>query len=213
MYAVIYKNRVIVGPMVWNRAYFSFALEKENIKVGLPRTAPEDNELPWIINEDARIAKVEITYPPYNEKIETVYGPFWDLSGNIAIASHEKKFRDIDSIRTTVRSQLAAERYRKETAGIQVTIQDTTVSIDTNRGSRDIFVQKYLLMADNVSTNWKFPETWLTLTKSEMASIVSAIDTHIQNCFDWEVSINTQIQNANTPEELDAIRVVEPQSE
>ena len=68
MYAVIYKNRVIVGPMDWNRAIFQGSLEKEGVAAGIPRVAP--GVLPYVINEDARIALVEEQRPEINSLVE-----------------------------------------------------------------------------------------------------------------------------------------------
>ena len=61
MYAVIYDNRVLVGPMNWNRGMFQGALERKGIKYPLPRTAP--NDLPIIIDEHAKIMQVEEIRP------------------------------------------------------------------------------------------------------------------------------------------------------
>ena len=68
MYAVVYKDRVIVGPMAWHRGIFEGSLEKEGIKVQLARVAPE--EMPQIINEDAKIMLVEENRPEMNPMVE-----------------------------------------------------------------------------------------------------------------------------------------------
>ena len=57
-------------------------------------------------------------------------------------------------------------------------------------------------MSDTETSNWKFPEGWLTLTKSELGQCVSAGATHIQSCFDWEKNYTDRIEAATTKEEL-----------
>lgn len=207
MYAVVYKNRVIVGPMDWNRAIFQGSLEKEKIEVGLPRVPPET--LPYIINEDAKIAIVEEQRPELNPMVEYYYGPLWDLSGEKAVAVYDVVDTPVEFARGNFKAQAAEERWKKETAGTKVTIQDTEVSVDTSRDGRNIFIQKYSIMMEDEVVSWKFPEGWLTLTKSELGSIVSAGSSYIQSCFDWEKSINDQIIAATTKEELLAIVITE----
>lgn len=207
MYAVIYDNRVLVGPMNWNRGMFQGALERKGIKYPLPRTAPDN--LPMIIDEHAKIMQVEEIRPELNSLVEYYYGPLWDITETKAIANYEVKDSPIESMRYNLKQVAAQERYKKEILGTTVTIQDHIVTIDTNRGARDIFVQKYLLMADNDTVNWKFPETWLTLTKSDLGLCVQAGAQYIQSCFDWELTITEQIDLAETKQELLDIVIVE----
>jgi hypothetical protein len=207
MYAVIYDNRVLVGPMNWNRGMFQGALERKGVQYSLPRTAP--NNLPLIIDEHAKIMQVEEIKPELNALVEYYYGPLWDITETKAIANYEVHDTPIESARYNLKQLAAQERYKKEILGATVTIQEQTVTIDTNRGARDIFVQKYLLMADSDLVNWKFPETWLTLTKSDLGLCVAAVNQYIQQCFDWELNISEQIDQAETKEQLLATTIVE----
>ena len=210
MYAVVYKDRVIVGPMAWNRAIYQGSLAKEKVEVQLPRVAPE--QLPLIINEDARIMAVEEVRPPMNPMVEYYYGPLWDVSSDIAIANYEVRDGQIADARYNFKQQAAEERWKKEIAGTKVTLQDTEVTVETDRETRNIFVQKYSLMPEEETVNWKFPEGWLTLSKLELGQAIAAGANYIQSCFDWEKTINDQIDAANTKEELLAIEIVESPS-
>jgi hypothetical protein len=203
MYAVIYKNRVIVGPMDWNRAIFQGSLEKEGVTAGIPRVAPET--LPYIINGDARIALVEEQRPEINPMVEYYYGPQWNLSGEKAIAMYDVIDTLIEFARYNFKNKAAETRWKKENAGTKITIQGLEVSIDTSRDGRNIFIQKYSIMEEQEVVNWKFSEGWLTLTKSDFRSIVSAGSNYIQACFDWEKTINDDIDAASSKEELISI--------
>jgi len=207
MYAVIYDNRVLVGPMNWNRGMFQGALERKGIQYPLPRTAP--NNLPLTINEHAKIMRVDEIRPQMNPLVEFYYGPLWDITEEAAIANYEVHDSPIESMRYNLKQVAAQARYSKEVLGTTATIQGQEVTIDTNRGARDIFVQKYLLMADSDLVNWKFPETWLTLTKQDLSLAVQAGAQYIQSCFDWELNITEQIDLAETKEQLLAITVAE----
>jgi hypothetical protein len=64
-------------------------------------------------------------------------------------------------------------------------------------------------MAESDTVNWKFPETWLTLTKTDLSLAVQAGAQYIQSCFDWELNITEQIDLAETKEQLLAIVIIE----
>ena len=207
MYAVIYDNRVLVGPMNWNRGMFQGALERKGIQYPLPRTAPDN--LPLTINEHAKIMRVDEIRPTMNPLVEFYYGPLWDITEETAIANYEVHDSPIESMRYNLKQVAAQERYKREVLGTTTTIQEQTITIDTNRGARDIFVQKYLLMSDTDTVNWKFPETWLTLTKQDLGTVVQAGAQYIQSCFDWELNIAEQIDLAQTKQDLLAIIIAE----
>jgi hypothetical protein len=211
MYAVVYKNRVIVGPMNWNRGIFQGSLEKEKITKTLPRIPPE--QLPFTVNDDAKIMLVEEVRPEINPMVEYYYGPLWEITETKAIANYEIHDSPIESARMNFKNQASGERWRKETAGIKLNIQNIEVTIDTTRDGRNVFAQKLSLMSENETVNWKFSEGWLTLTKAELSQIVTAIDNHIQSCFDWEKSINDSIDLATTKKQLIAIEIVEKTEE
>jgi hypothetical protein len=207
MYAVVYKNKVIVGPMNWNRGIFQGSLEKEGVKKTIPRIAPE--QLPYIVNEDAKIMSVEENRPNMNPMVEFYYGPLWEITETTAIANYEVHDTPIESAKVNFKNQATDERYKKEVAGTSINIQDTNVTLDTSRDGRNIFLQKHSLMGENDIVNWKFPEGWLAITKPELSQIVKVGADYIQSCFDWEKGINDQIDSASTKEELLAIEIIE----
>jgi hypothetical protein len=207
MYAVVYQNKVIVGPMSWNRAIFQGSLERRGILDTLPRVAPE--ELPYVINDDAQIMAVEEVRPEMNPMVEYYYGPLWEITETKAIANYEVVDTNIEFARNNFKSKAAEERWKKETAGTKITINGVEVSLDTTRDGRNVFIQKFVMMGANDTVNWKFPESWVTLSKSDFDTIITAIDTHVESCFTWEKSIVDQIDESETKEDLLAIVIVE----
>lgn len=209
MYAVVYKNRVIVGPMEWNRGLYEGSLKKHGVSNTLPRIAPE--QLPYVVNDDAKIMRVEEVRPEINPMVEYHYGPQWDVSADNAIATYEVHETPIESARNNFKQLAAEERWKKEVAGTSVTINDTTVTVDTTREARGLFIQQFSIMDEGASVNWKFPKAWLLIDKSDVKQIVDAIASHIQQSFDWEASINQQIDQATTKQQLVDIIITEPQ--
>jgi hypothetical protein len=119
MYAVIYDNKVVVGPMNWNRGMFQGALERKGIQYPLSRTAP--NNLPLTIDEHAKIMRVEEIRPQMNPLVEFYYGPLWDITEEAAIANYEVHDSPIESMRYNLKQLAAQARYSKEVLGTTVT--------------------------------------------------------------------------------------------
>lgn len=204
MYVLIHNNNVLTGPMNWDYGMFLHATAKENIAANIPAGIPDT--MPYVIDQNTMICEYDEIYPTeINTKIEMTYGPFWDLSSIKAIATYRKKDKDIDSVKGNLKDIAAAKRYAKEILGTQALIQNTEVTVDTNRGSRDMFIQKYSLMGEADIVKWKFPEGWLVLTKADLGNAVNAGVSYVQQCFDWESDISDEIDAATTLHELDAI--------
>ena len=204
IYVLENNNSVINGPRSWNYRSFESTLQEDlEINYTLP-ISKSDTEI-IVIDDNTHIYSAELIYPDYNPKTQYIHGPFWDFSTGIAIGSFEVKETPLEHIKSELKSKIAANRYIKENAGVKYTVQNLEITIDTSRGNRDIFVQKYLLMGDSDTVQWKFPEGWLTLTKPELGTLVSVGVDYVQQQFDWEVSKGVEIDNATTSAELDLI--------
>jgi hypothetical protein len=208
MYAIVHKNRVILGPMAWSQKYFTSILKiRHRITANIPGQPPV--ELPYRINEETAIHSVVENKPEFDAMTQGLEGPHWDLSNDVVIANYIVQDQTIESARNNFRTIASYERFKKETSGVKVTVQGTEVTCDTSREGRHIFIQKLLLMKADDRVNWKFPEAWLNLSRDELGMIVSAGAAHIQGAFDWEKSINNQIDQAMTAAELHAIEIGE----
>jgi hypothetical protein len=207
MYAVVYKNRVIVGPMDWNSGIFKGSLEKEGVDIQLSKLPPE--QLPLIINNDAKITLVEEIRPEIDPMVEYYYGPLWNVSGDVTIANYEVMDSPVDAAKINYINLAAAERWKKEVAGVKLNIGSKEVTLDTTRDGRAIYSHQLSVMSNGDTVNWKFTEGWLSLTKSDMSSVVAAVSAHVQSTFDWEKNINDQTDAANTKQELQALEIIE----
>lgn len=204
MYAITENDNIILGPVNWNHRFFNSVIE-DDTGVVVNITPDTKNNLPFEF-ENIKIRPVQIINEELrNPKIQKLNGPFWTFYPDRAEAKWIVIDKPIELVKYELSNSITNERYNKETAGFKTTIQGQEVFIDTSRGNRDIFFQKLLMMEDTDTVNWKFPETWLTLTKSDLGTIVQLGANHIQSCFDWEVQKLTEINNCTTLEELDQI--------
>jgi len=212
MFVIVHNNSVILGPMRWNRYRFENVIQEEcELSVSLPSSNEKD---PLLLSADVRILPVEpLPLPEFNSKIEFLHGPFWEFTDQKAISSFTVQRLPIDAVKNKLISVCADERWRRESVGVKTNIQGADITVDTRRGNRDIFVQKYLLMNESDTVRWKFPEEWATLSKVDLAQIVSAGAGYIQSQFDWESSMVDSINACSTLEELDALVIVEPVNE
>jgi hypothetical protein len=202
MYALIHKDVVISGPRDWNNAFFTFILIDKGVHFDtpIPRIAADEN--PYIINDDTKIVRAEIIQEKLNPLVEYYQGPTWELFEDKAIAHYDVIDTPIEFARNNFKDLISAKRYDKEVRGTKTMIQSTEVSLDTSRDGRNIFLQKYSLMDDTDIVNWKFPEAWLTITKSELGQCVAAGAKYIQSCFDWEKNYSVRIEAATTKAQL-----------
>ena len=201
MYVLENNNIVINGPRVWNYHSFEATLEDDlEIITKLP-LKKEDHEI-ITINENTHIYKAELISPEYNCNFEYLNGPIWEFTTGIAVGTYVKENYDIDTIKGKLKNIVTANRYQKEISGITATIQGINITIDTSRDGRNIFVQKFVLMNDTDSVEWKFPESWLTLSKIELGEIISIGASYIQSQFDWEKNKLLEIETLQTIDEL-----------
>lgn len=206
-FAIVHKNKVIIGPMDWKQKYFTDVLKiRHKVESNIPAVVPVT--LPYIIDEDTYINRVIENKPEIDFMTEYHYGPLWNITSDAVIANYEVKDIEISDARNNFRVIAANERYKKEVSGLKITIQDTGVSIDTSRDGRRIFTERYIVMSDNEIINWKFPEAWLELSKTDIRDIIISITSYVQSVFDWEKSINIAIDSAQTKEQLKDISMV-----
>lgn len=208
MYALIHNNKVISGPRDWDRAFWSMLLKQRGISFSLFPRKPVD--VPHFLNEDTKICKVETVYEELTDMLQFHEGPYWDLSSDVAVATYKAVDLPLEFAQANFKELAAAERYKKEVASMTVSVQDTDIAISTARDDRDQYLKKAETMADGESVKWKFGSLWMDLSKSDLMSIASQVEAHVQDTFDWEFGIVSQIDAVTDAQQLLDIEIVEP---
>jgi len=208
MYNLISNNRVILGPIVYSKARFIDALQDLEIACTLPYST--DDAI--IIDETTGIYPTLPIITPENDPLfEQLVGPTFTIVDNKVQYTYTKQDRNLDHIKSDMQSLIAATRWKYETTGITISVQNNSVWIPTAKGDRDIFLQSMQLGIDNV--NWKFDKVWLTITNADLVTIVAAILAKIQSCFDWEATKVLEINACNIMAELKQLELVNPEWE
>lgn len=188
---LLVENREIIhlGPMEWRQRFFQSELNDMEVEFTVPPVEQGYLQVNGSL-EFIPIASVEV---PEADMFEELVGPTWTYVNNEAFGVYTKRAGNVEAAKGNMKNMTAARRYERENTPFLYTVQGQQVTVDASRDNRNIFIQKYQLMADNDTVQWKFPEGWLTLTKNELGAIVLAGAAHIQTQFDWEKNICDQI--------------------
>jgi hypothetical protein len=213
MYVVTDHNSqdfVILGPITWKPRYISDIISDE-IQSDVTVTQTDESRVPFEPYPGIKIRKCQVVYGEIeNPLIQTHQGPVWTYDDtnteHQATATWYVADRDISQVKQTLKSLVADIRWKKETQGAMLNIQGHDVWCDTSRGNRNVFLQKLMLMGDEDTVKWKFPDRWLTLSKSELGMIVTLGAAYIQSCFDWENEQYEIIDTCETLEQLAALK-------
>lgn len=198
-YALVDTNKIVVGPRDYHQHFFKEYLDNNSVSFDLPILYDEKN--PIVVTDTISIIPVEDPSTPALLPVtEQLAGPYWSITPELITGYYDVADVPLDAAKNTMKSIIADARYKKETSTIKVTIQNTEVSIPTNRGfDRDIWVQSLLLIGDDSTKLFKFPfeGLWLELTKSDVQTIVDAIQEHVQEAFVWERGQVAVLDNAD----------------
>lgn len=198
-FVLVNNGFVELGPREWN--YRLFKNELEDLEFP-EKVIPVNNTDYLNLGDGIEIYPAEILPISYNLDIEQLSGPFWDFSNNKATGSYNLVPLELNNIKSNFKNKIAAVRYKKEIAGSVCTIQGEEIQIDTTRDGRNIYVQKYLLMGDTDTVNWKFNSGFKEITKAELGLMIESGLTTIQSAFNWEKTITDSIDAAISVEEI-----------
>jgi hypothetical protein len=198
-------NQAHLGPIEWNSRMFQNILKDDlGIDITLPVSKSDTNIID--ITTSIKIYPASYVYPnTHNPKIEQFAGPVWTIVNGEAIGTFTNVPASVPAVKNTLKAVVAQNRFIEETKGVLITVQGQEVFVTTSRGERDIFLQALQLMGSSDTRLWKFNDIWLTLTQSDLQSIVTAIVAHIQSAFTWENSKVVEIDAATTLVTLDGI--------
>jgi len=212
MYVVTFNDFVLLGPITWNTSMFNSVIEEDTgFKVNI---LPSDKQnVPLDLGNGIKVRHALENKPNINSKIQKYDGPFWTFTESTGTHSYTAVDKPLEIVKGELKQILAHVRWTKEISGFDMSIQGHSVKIDTSRGSRDSYLQQYLILGDGENVNWKFSGAWINLTKAELKQIVDNINAHVANSFNWEASISLVIDNALTLQALDQVIIIEKQEE
>ena len=188
-YALVDNNIIKVGPRNYHYGFFKQYLTSANlIDVSIPINYSD--LIPIVVSETITIVPVEEpNIPIYKPITEQLSGPFWNVNTILITGTYSVVDVELESAKNKLKQLVADYRYTKENGSVQVTLQNTSVTVSTTRGfDRDIWFQSLMLLPAGTTQQYKFPieQIWLNLTNTDIQTIVSSIVAYVQSAFDWE---------------------------
>jgi hypothetical protein len=208
-------DEVLLGPIDWKPEFISSVIEQDLDLDYRPKILKSDiDKIPYEVVPNVFIREiVQTKAPEINHKTQFLTGPYWSYNEQGAVAVYKEAYKDIDIVKSELKSIVSSERYIRETSGFQFSIDsDNTVYISTGRESRSNFFDKLSVIEEN-TINFKFGDKFIIIDKLQLQQICNQIDNHIQQSFDWERQLFSNIDRCTTHAELDSIVIVTPKEE
>ena len=194
---------ILLGPIVWKPRFIQSEIDDLEVNYVVPPA-----EQGYIkINDNLEIIPViEAIDASADPLYEGLAGPFYNYTDTTASMYYTKYDKPLVEVQAAYKQLAAAARYAKENLGTSVTIGDNTISLATDVASR----ANYLNLLNTVgegTINYKTNGAFIALDSAGLQAIVDAVNTHVQDAFNWEKGILDQIDAATSVEELKAINL------
>lgn len=222
MFALIHNTQIEVGPREWNVAFFSDYLIENDL---VSEISLLSRQAPTTVIEGTgwRIVSARIDVSPeFNPTFEQLVGPIWDIQATEVIGSYTKQDAALQIVKGHLLTTVVDNRYIKENTALVYDVNDVSVLLPTAREVRNTILT-------GKSGSWKFKQhhtqtvtrpnnevvttstivgdVWIALTDDMLYAMQQRITDHVQECFDWEARITTDINNATTVQALRDIDV------
>lgn len=201
MQYLLVQNRttVLLGPIDWRPRFIQSELNDlmDSGDLTVKYTVPSSEQGYVNIGDGIEIFPVNMTIPAHDLNYQYLSGPFYTYdSTNVAQGTYTVNDLDINSVKSNLKQVVAAQRYIKQISGTTVTVANTTFSVGTDTDTLNQFVS--LSNATGINTiNYKSPNGFISVTGTDIQSIVNQINTYIQEQFTWEMTTGQAIDAAS----------------
>lgn len=208
MYILLQNNQLLLGPVPYNKKRFESTIEDDlDISITLPTqiTEPYTNE-----EHDIDIYPViNQTQESFNPKTQRLNGPFWTFTEAGAIANYVAEDLPVDAVKNMLKDVIADQRWRVENAGVDILVGGETYTFPTDKTTRaDLNTH---INAGTVTVNFKINrEVIVSLSQTDLVTVLSEIMGHVQAAFDWELSKFSEIDACESLTELDSVELIHP---
>lgn len=198
---IISNTRMICDPITWDYSRFKSILTRYS---GNPALLPQEKPTAAVQCGPLKVVPgVTIDTPaPASFGYSKTHSPWVITENTLERSVVWQPIDDLETVQKQACDALAALRYDKEVAGTK--LADGTL-VQTDRESRATFNEVYQSLKDGVIavTAWKDENTWFTpATTANLTPIATAIALHVRACFMAENTLQTTINQAETPEAL-----------
>jgi hypothetical protein len=209
--ALIHNNSLELGPMGFNVKYINADLEDLGVE---ERISPQSyTDLPIHFSDNqTHLLPIEKVVPENDPKYHDVGNFTWEIikENDIpvkVVLTYPIIDKTLEEVKELRKQEVSPYRREKENTTITVSLNGTDVEVSTSREERVLLASK--LSAAPGPHNFKFKNTWLEITTEELQTILSEIDTKVQEAFDYELAKLQEIDACETIESIYAVVIRE----
>ena len=125
----------------------------------------------------------------------------WVSIASELIKEYKSPVENLELNKNTLKQLISEIRKEKESDGIEY----QGIKIKTDEKTRySLFIKK---LQGNEEVNYKCFNHYHTFTNSQVSEICDIMETYIQECFDWEMSVYQQIENCKKLSDFMSIKL------
>ena len=208
MYALINGQELLLGPISFNYRMINSVLEEE-LEVDFRVKSSDHQSVPIVFTEDIKILPARNDIPTYDTRFQTVSQTSHEITDTEVVFYYGVSDKPLEQIKTEYKTAVAPERWNKENTTVTVTINDNEITVSTSRDNRLSIVSK--LLSGDGPYNFKFNDgVWEEISKTDLQTILTEIDTVVQAAFDWELAKLAEIDACEDGEAVYAVVIVPP---
>jgi hypothetical protein len=208
MYALINGQELLLGPIAFNYRMINSVLEEE-LEVDFRVTSQDYQSVPLSFTEDIKILPARNEVPEHDPRFQTVSQTSHEITDTEVVFYYGVSDKPLEQIKGEYKAAVAPERWNKENTTVTVTINDKEITVSTSRDNRLSLVSK--LLSGDGPYNFKFNDgVWVEISKTDLQTILTAIDTVVQAAFDWELAKLAEIDACEDGEAVYAVVIVPP---
>ena len=208
MYALINGQELLLGPIAFNYRMINSVLEEE-LEVDFRVTSQDYQSVPIVFTEDIKILPARNDIPEYDPRFQSVSQTSHTITDTEVVFGYSVSDKPLEQIKSEYKAGVAPERWNKENTTVTVTINGKEITVSTSRDNRLSLVSK--LLSGDGPYNFKFNDgVWVEISKTDLQTILTEIDTVVQEAFDWELVKLAEIDACEDGEAVYAVVIVPP---
>jgi hypothetical protein len=208
MYALINDQELLLGPIAFNYRMINSVLEEE-LEVEFRVTSQDYQSVPLSFTEDIKILPARNDIPEHDPRFQTVSQTSHTITDTEVVFVYTVADKSLEQIKGEYKARVVPERWNKENTTVTVAINDNEITVSTSRDNRLSLVSK--LLSSDGPYNFKFNDgVWVEISKTDLQTILTEIDTVVQTAFDWELAKLAEIDACVDGEAVYDVVIVPP---
>jgi hypothetical protein len=207
MYALINGQELILGPIAFN--YRMINDELEELEVDFRVSSNDYQSVPITFTEDIKILPTRNEVPEHDPRFQSASQSSHEITDSEVVFYYSVNDKSLEQIKAEYKLGVKPERQRRENTTVGVTVNGSAITVSTSRDNRLSLVSK--LLSSDGPYNFKFDNgVWAEISKTDLQTILTEIDTVVQAAFDWELAKLAEIDACESAEAVYEVEIVPP---